>query len=292
MISPLPGAFGGSDASAAITEWTMLTTRILAPNPGPMTLDGTNTFIVRKPDSHGLVVVDPGPLDANHLRRITAMGRTELVLLTHHHHDHSASAARLSALTGAPVRAADPQLCIAGDPLRDGEEILAAGTRIHVLSTPGHTSDSVCFQLPLDRTLEDRSRAASVLTGDTILGRGTAVLDSAGGGSLVDYLASLARLTELGAVPALPAHGPMIANLAALATVYTRHRLRRTADIERAIRALQSAVPPRPVTVEEIADVVYADAPANVRFAAEANVAIHLDYLAARDDSTKQGEHG
>ncbi|MEO7007494.1 MAG: MBL fold metallo-hydrolase, partial [Terrimesophilobacter sp.] len=103
--------------------------RVLAPNPGPMTLDGTNSYLLAAPGSHSVVVVDPGPLDDAHLAALAAAS-VELVLLTHRHRDHAESRTAFSALTGAPVRAFDPALCIDGPPLADGEVIEAAGTRI------------------------------------------------------------------------------------------------------------------------------------------------------------------
>ncbi len=270
-------ADAGEDA-AAVAPWTMLATRVLAPNPGPMTLEGTNTYVIRNPDSHGIVVVDPGPSAAAHMRRIMAQGRVELILLTHHHADHSGAAARLSAVAGAPVRAADPAHCRFAEPLRDGEEIIAGGTSIRVLHMPGHTADSVCFELRHDRRLEDGMPARSVLTGDTILGRGTTVLDGAGGGRLVDYLETLRRLEALGSGPVLPGHGPMLDNLAVVAAAYTAHRERRLGEIERAVAQLETS--PRPVTVETITDLVYGELAPKVRVAAEASVAVHLGYLA------------
>src|SRR5690606_35631623 len=122
------------------------------------------------PDAASVVVVDPGPLHEGHLAALAATGRVELILITHHHHDHTEGSARLAALTGAPVRAADPAYCVGGEPLVDGEEIEAAGILIRVLATPGHTADSLCFVLPTD------GEHGSVLTGDTILGRGTTII--------------------------------------------------------------------------------------------------------------------
>src|SRR6478609_8229333 len=120
---------------------------ILAPNPGPMTLDGTNSYLLADAGATSSIVVDPGPDDAPHLAALAAAGPVELILITHRHHDHTEGAAELSRLTGAPVRAADPAHCIADDPLRDGEIIAAAGVSIEVINTPGHTDDSVSFLL-------------------------------------------------------------------------------------------------------------------------------------------------
>ncbi len=90
-----------------------------------------------------------------------------------------------------------------GGPLTDGEVIDAAGVRITVMATPGHTADSLSF------VLDD-----AVLTADTVLGRGTTVIDSEDG-SLGEYLESLRRLRGLGPHRVLPGHGPDLADLSA-----------------------------------------------------------------------------
>ena len=99
----------GTDHHTATAETTsLLTRRILAPNAGPMTLDGTNSYLLAAPDAGGVVVVDPGPLDEGHLAALAAFP-VELVLLTHRHLDHSESRSRFAELTGAPVRAQSPE---------------------------------------------------------------------------------------------------------------------------------------------------------------------------------------
>lgn len=159
---------------------------LLADNPGLLTLDGTNTWVLRGPLSDELVVVDPGPDDDEHLARVAALGRIALVLISHRHGDHTSGIDKLVALTGAPVRAADPQfLRRDGETLTDGEVIDVAGLTITVLATPGHTADSLSF------VLDD-----AVLTADTVLGCGTTVIDKEDG-SLADYLESLHRHERL-----------------------------------------------------------------------------------------------
>lgn len=260
------------------SSWTTLATRVLAPNPGPMTLDGTNTYVLRAPGSESVVVVDPGPGDAGHRERILALGRVELVLVTHHHPDHTESAATF----GAPVRAANPSLCLDAPPLRPDEAFTGAGVRIRVIATPGHTADSVCFHLPDDTAdaVTGPGGAGSVLTGDTILGRGTTVLDGDGGGTLGDYLRSLRVLIAVGPAVLLPAHGPRGDDLSAVARAYLTHRERRLAEVEDAVARLVAAEPQRAVTVEAVTDLVYGDVPADVRGAAEASVAVQLTHLA------------
>lgn len=240
---------------------------LLAPNPGPMTLDGTNSYVLAGPDSNAVVVVDPGPADSPHLASLAAAGRVELIVITHRHHDHTDGAPELASLTGAPVRAADPDFCLHGDPLRDGEVLRVAGVEVRVIATPGHTSDSVSFLLPAD------GPSGSVLTGDTILGRGTTVI-APPDGSLRSYLESLRLLAGLGAATVLPAHGPQLTDLSAVAGEYLAHREQRLA----AIRAVLDELGPD-ASVQAVTDVVYVDIDPSVRAAAEHSVAAQLQYL-------------
>jgi glyoxylase-like metal-dependent hydrolase (beta-lactamase superfamily II) len=248
--------------SSALTQY------ILAPNPGPMSLEGTNSYVLRAAAYPGAVVVDPGPSDERHLRALAATGPVELILITHRHADHTAGSARLQELTGAPVRAADPVHCHGGgNPLQDGEVVKAAGLEITVLATPGHTSDSLCFHLP------DDGPDGSVLTGDTILGRGTTVLDYPDG-TLGDYLTTLDRLEGLGPATVLPAHGPVLPSLQSVARDYRLHRQERLGQIRAALEQLGPDA-----TIGGVADMVYADVVPSVRRAAETSVAAQLHYL-------------
>ncbi len=240
---------------------SQLTRVLTAPNPGPLTLDGTNSYLIGTGDR--VVVVDPGPLAPSHLAAL-ASASVELILITHRHSDHTAGSAELHRLTGAPVRALDPDFCHGAPPLVDGEIVQAGGTSIHILATPGHTSDSACFHLPDD---------GSVLTGDTILGRGTTVIIPPDG-SIADYLASLERLREIGAATVLPAHGPVLPDLAATCTAYLDHRLQRLDSIRAALDTLGPDA-----SVQAVTDAVYTDIDGSVRFAAEQSVDAQLRYL-------------
>ncbi len=264
--------------NTATERWTRLVTRVLAPNPGPMTLDGTNSLVVAGPGS--VVVIDPGPTDDAHLERLASHGRIELVLLTHHHHDHAEAAARFAEQTGAPVRAVDPRLCVRGAPLVDGERIeLSGGGRIDVVATPGHTADSVSLHLPDDAPLDRPAPGGTMITGDTILGRGTTIIAHPDG-SLGAYLRSLDRLAGYGGIAVLPAHGPMLPDLAAACAQYTAHRRDRLDQVRAALRSLGREPGGDAALVTEVVDLVYADVDPAVRFAAEASTRAQLEYLA------------
>lgn len=205
-------------------------TLLRAPNPGPMTLDGTNTWVLRASGVEECVVVDPGPLDESHLAAIAAAGPVAAILITHRHPDHVEGIDPLMALLGAcPVRAADPVYCRDADPLRDGERISAAGLDFEVLATPGHTGDSICL-------LVGDGTERAILTGDTILGRGTTVV-AWPDGDLGDYLASLDRLSAITSVPVLPGHGPELADCGAVAAEYRTHRDDRLGQVRAALAA-------------------------------------------------------
>jgi glyoxylase-like metal-dependent hydrolase (beta-lactamase superfamily II) len=236
---------------------------LLADNPGKMTLDGTNTWILRAPGSDECVVVDPGPKDVEHLDAVASSGTVVLALVTHRHKDHTGGLKKFHKMTGAPIRALTEKYVHGSTTLTDGEVIEAAGMRITVLATPGHTADSLSF------VLDD-----AVLTGDTILGRGTTVLDPKDG-TLADYLSSLDRLEAAGeGKMALPGHGAEVANTAEVARFYRKHRLERLEQIKAALDELgQDAKPMRVVKH------VYADVDKTLWPAARMSVKAQLTYL-------------
>jgi glyoxylase-like metal-dependent hydrolase (beta-lactamase superfamily II) len=271
--------------SAATVATSRLTRRLLAPNAGPMTLDGTNSYLLAAPGAAASVIVDPGPLDEAHLAELAAVP-VELILVTHHHADHTAGAARLASLTGAPVRALDPAYCIGGEPLRDGEHIVAAGVDVRVVATPGHTADSVCFLLaddaPVGVAHATGAGAGSVLTGDTILGRGSTVIAHPNS-TLADYLASLDTLAALGPALVLPGHGPSLPSLVEVCAQYREHRMQRLGEVRAALAVLERELYGAPALdeafVARVTAIVYPDVDRHILPAAEASVRAQLVYL-------------
>ncbi|MDT7572524.1 MAG: hypothetical protein QOE05_2698 [Actinomycetota bacterium] len=230
-----------------------------------MTLDGTNTWILRAPDSQACVVIDPGPLDEEHLEAVASCGPVATILLTHGHYDHSEGAARLAELTRAPVRALDPAHRLGDEGLDEGDVVAAAGLEIRVAATPGHSSDSLSF------VLGGPGGDTAVLTGDTILGRGTTVVAHPDG-VLADYLASLQRLRELGDITVLPGHGPELPSAGVVAEQYLAHREQRLEQVREALAAGATSA-------REVVERVYADVDRSLWPAATMSVLAQLEYL-------------
>lgn len=260
---PRGGPIGGAGTARA--------TCVLAPNPSPMTLDGTNTWIVAEPGSDRAAVIDPGPLDEGHLRQVVATAeragrRIALTLLTHGHPDHAEGAARFAELTRTSVRALDPALRLGDEGLGAGDVVRTGGLELRVVPTPGHTADSLSFHLPAD---------GAVLTGDTVLGRGTTLVAHPDG-RLGDYLDSLRRLRSLtaddGVGTVLPGHGPMLEDAQGAVDFYLAHRAERLAQVEAAVaEGLR--------TPEQVVAQVYADVDRSLWPAAELSVRAQLDFL-------------
>ena len=244
---------------------------VLAPNPGPMTLDGTNTWVLLEPGSTEAVVIDPGPLDEGHLERVLRVveargARVAETVLTHGHHDHAEAAPRFAELTGSRVRAVGR----GPDDLHDGDVVTAGGLELRVVTTPGHSSDSISFALPADHAL---------LTGDTVLGRGTTVVAHPDG-ELAAYLDSLERIRALtgdgSVVRILPGHGPVVPDAAAMVAFYRVHRAER---LEQVRQALADGAASEADPVEGVLRRVYADVPSAVWPAARLSIRAQLDYL-------------
>ncbi|GHH49680.1 MBL fold metallo-hydrolase [Lentzea cavernae] len=262
--SPLIGARAAHPLYGELRQITPHAAVLLAANPSPMTLDGTNTWLLKAPDATSYVVVDPGPLDEDHLKRIAEVGPIAEVLLTHGHPDHSDGARAFGELVNAPVRALDPTFTHGAEGLADGDVITSAGLELRVLGTPGHTSDSLCFVI----------EGEAVLTGDTVLGRGTTIVAHPDG-RLGDYFESLKLLAELPENTAvLPGHGPELHDAGEAARAYLAHRTQRLEQVRGAVEALGGSPTPR-----QVVEIVYADVDRVLWPAAEWSVRAQLEYL-------------
>nr|WP_204920375.1 MBL fold metallo-hydrolase [Microlunatus panaciterrae] len=237
-----------------------------------MTLEGTNTWIVGDPGEAPPIVVDPGPLHEGHLRAVLEAcgGRIGTIVLTHRHPDHSDGVARLAELAGCDARAADPRFQIGSRPLADGDLLVAGGTALTAVATPGHTDDSYSL------LLQGPDGVARLLTGDMVLGRGTTVITHPGG-NLACYLASVELMRRLvvdkDVTEILPGHGPVVRRPAELLDFYRRHRLERLEQVRAALAAGDR-------TAAEVVARVYADVDHSLWPAAEQSVMAQLKYLA------------
>jgi glyoxylase-like metal-dependent hydrolase (beta-lactamase superfamily II) len=245
---------------------TASASRMLAPNPGLMTLEGTNTWVLNEPGGDQRVIVDPGPIENGHVEEVAALGPIALIVLTHGHFDHSEAAPRLHELCGAPVVARDAKLCIDSEPLSDATgRTSVAGLDWLTVLTPGHSSDSVSFLLENDRAL---------LTGDTVLGRGTAVV-AYPDGQLGPYLDSLQRLRDLAdddVDVVLPGHGPVVERPIEVLDYYLAHRQERLQQVRESVAAGHT-------DADAVVRTVYSDVDEALWPYAKSSVLAQLDYL-------------
>jgi glyoxylase-like metal-dependent hydrolase (beta-lactamase superfamily II) len=245
--------------------------RILAPNPGPFTLEGTNTWIV---GSRPSAVIDPGPDDAGHILAVLEEAEpVAAILLTHHHPDHAPGARRLADAAGAAVHAFRPEdgeLAVAPDGVVEAGEV-----RLRAIHTPGHTPDHLCFLLEPDRLL---------FTGDTVLGRGTAVIDPPEG-DMGAYVRSLQTLRELEPATIYPGHGAVVFTPNGKLDFYLRHRMEREDQVIAALgRGRQRA--------EEMVAEIYGDEIAEGMYPVAArSVLAHLLKLEREGRVARTGRH-
>jgi len=243
-------------------------TIVRADNPGPMTLDGTRTYVL---GTSRLAVIDPGPIDVDHLGRLYEVikGRqVATILLTHAHGDHSGLSRELSRALGAPVQASAEtldRLGLDGIAVSDGEPVApGADVDLVALSSPGHSRDHTTY-------LSERKRW--VFTGDLVLGQGSSAILHPDG-SVTSTLSSLARLCALRPTRLFPGHGPPIEDGLGKLESYRAHRLEREDQVVRALTAGAADIP-------AIRQAVYGPLPDGLDWAAEASIAAHLAALAA-----------
>jgi glyoxylase-like metal-dependent hydrolase (beta-lactamase superfamily II) len=257
--------------------------RLTAPNPGRMTGPGTNTYIIGEPGDY--LVIDPGPNEPEHIRRIADIvgGGLKGIVCTHAHPDHAPGAAPLQALTGAPIFGRptgpdfDPQWAFTPDrTLEDGESLRCADSTLRILHTPGHVSNHICLLLEEDGLL---------FSGDHILNGSTTVITPPDG-SMRDYVAQLHRLAAEPFDYILPAHGHAIASGKREVARLIAHRMAREAKVINALSALRG-----PASVDELVLTAYDDVDAVIRPVAKRSLTAHL--LKLRDDglARQSGEH-
>jgi glyoxylase-like metal-dependent hydrolase (beta-lactamase superfamily II) len=258
-------AFGGMPVTE---ELSARLSRVVAPNPSHMTLDGTNTYVVGSPGTGAVVVVDPGPDDDAHLERVRGVvaardAEVAAVVVTHHHIDHTEAARAWGRAFGCPVHAPRPEdTGPTGRILRDGDRLDLPDLEVRVVATPGHCHDHVAFRLG----------DGSLLTGDHVLGRGTSVVAHPDG-DLTAYLASLQRTLDLGPDALHPGHGPSLTeDPEAVLRFYADHR-----DFRRA--QVLAGLADGPVTPRALVASIYADVAEVLWPAAEASTRATLAAL-------------
>jgi glyoxylase-like metal-dependent hydrolase (beta-lactamase superfamily II) len=249
---------------------------VLAPNPSPLTGEGTNTYVVGE---DAVVVIDPGPADEGHLARVEGAvresGRAVAVVLTHHHLDHSQAAAEMARRLDAPLAAfPHPDSPVLDRELADGDEVAFTGGPLQALHTPGHARDHLCLWWP---------EAATVFTGDLVAGQGYIVIDPPDG-DMSDYFDSLRRIRQLDARSLRPGHGPLISSPDSYLDAYIAHRLEREAKV-------LAALAHEPLTAAQLLPAVYDDTPTSMHPIAARSLVAHLEKL-ARDGRVEVLEGG
>ena len=256
--------------------------RVTAPNPGPMTGPGTNSYLVGAPGHW--TAIDPGPVSEEHLRALLAAagGAIERILVTHTHRDHSPGALALAQATGAPVlgrTAAHPQWqdesFAPQRELQHGERLaLADGAVLRVIHTPGHASNHLCYLLEDERTL---------FTGDHVM-QGSTVVINPPDGDMAAYLRALGALLDEDLEWLAPGHGFLVDAPHAALRALIAHRLRREAKVLAALRAAG------PGPLPDLVPWVYDDAPPALHGLAARSLLAHLIKLQAEGAAALDGE--
>ena len=239
--------------------------RIVAPNPGPMTGPGTNTYIVGESD---LVLVDPGPAVPSHIDAIlTCVGdRLRYIACTHTHPDHSPAAAVVADATGAELigrtTADDRHQDLSFQPasqIDDDECIAGKDWTLRAIRTPGHVDNHVCYLL---------EEEGMVFAGDHIMNGSTVVIVPPGG-NMADYIASLRRLLDYQVKVVAPGHGELIQDCRGEVEKLVRHRLMREAKVF-------AALDQRPQSLDQLVVNVYDDVDPMMHEWAKLSLLAHL----------------
>lgn len=239
---------------------------IVAPNPGPKTLTGTNTYLV---GAYHAILIDPGPFLPEHLQAVARRfgGRIDSMVLTHGHPDHADGASYLASMLDVPVWMSSEvkdevrQAISNAHTLKPRQIFWAGDCRLATILAPGHSGDHVCFLVEPSRIL---------LSGDTILGSGSTLI-APPDGDMVAYMRTLARLLSLQATVIAPGHGPLVYNPDAKIREYITHRLMREREIVSALAL--------PATSSQLVDRVYGQLAPEIRHLALMSVEAQLDKL-------------
>jgi glyoxylase-like metal-dependent hydrolase (beta-lactamase superfamily II) len=237
--------------------------RLTAPNPGPFTLDGTQTYLLGD-----TAVLDPGPMIEEHLAAIrAALPRLTTILITHRHGDHAPGAVPLKEATGARIIAPPGVLTdeVVDQRVHGGEHLAIEDEMLEVIATPGHTSEHVCYL----------TSHGDLFTGDTVLGTGTTAIFPPDG-HMGDYLRSLATLRTRNPQRILPAHGPIREDAVALIDEYIAHRLQREQQVLDALAAGATSA-------ADMRARIYPDLDPRLHGAAEIQLTAHLIKLVEED---------
>jgi glyoxylase-like metal-dependent hydrolase (beta-lactamase superfamily II) len=261
-----------------VTEVVPGVRRLVAPNPGPMTGPGTNTYLL---GADQMAVIDPGPDDPAHLEAIleAAAGRLRWILVTHTHVDHSPLAVALKARTGAVALGFGPAPALASPGpdghdrgfrpdrmLADGDRLGCAEFELVALHTPGHAANHLCFEL---------SGEALLFSGDHVM-QGSTVVIAPPDGDMAEYLESLSKVRRRSIRRIAPGHGALIEDAAAALDGYLAHRLAR----ETAIVGVLAGAGPDGLSVDTLVATVYAGVPSHLHPIARYSVWAHLRKLA------------